>query len=124
MEHQLPMSMKVPTLAILLLLVFSEYYFTVSEGAIQCSDVVKYVTPCTSYLKSGSGSPSSACCSGVTKLNSAATSSADRKAACKCLVSAAQKIKPAASAAKALPGSCGISLPYTISLNMDCSKVN
>ncbi|KAM0933185.1 putative plant non-specific lipid-transfer protein/Par allergen [Dioscorea sansibarensis] len=116
-------NMRIQTVLIMLLLIiFLQNFIIDSEGAIQCSDVLKEISPCTSYLKSGSGSPSSACCSGISKLNSAASTSADKKAACKCLLSAAQKIKPDAAAAKGLPSSCGISLPYTISVNIDCSK--
>lgn len=116
-------NMRIQTVVtLLLMIIFLQNFIINSEGVIQCSDVLKDISSCTSYLKSGSGSPSAACCSGISKLNSAASTSADKKAACKCLLSAAQKIKPDAAAAKGLPSSCGISLPYTISTSIDCSK--
>ncbi|KAK3418993.1 hypothetical protein EUGRSUZ_H04731 [Eucalyptus grandis] len=95
----------------------------VSESAISCSDVVKDLRPCVSYLKSGSGNPPAACCAGVTSLANAATSSADKKAACACLKNAAQKMNPNAQLAQALPSKCGVTLPVAVSPNVDCSKI-
>ncbi|KAL5980800.1 hypothetical protein ACLOJK_028710, partial [Asimina triloba] len=92
-----------------------------SEAAVQCSDVVKALAPCTTYLKSG-GTPTGACCSGLKQLNSLASLPADRKTACGCLKDAAQKMNPNEAAAKSLPGSCGITLPVAVSKNVDCSK--
>ncbi|KAK1305971.1 hypothetical protein QJS10_CPA10g00269 [Acorus calamus] len=94
-----------------------------SEAAIQCSDVVKDLTPCGNYLMKG-GSPPSNCCAGITTLASAASTAADRKAACGCIQTLAKSIQPSASAAAALPGLCNINLPFTISAGMDCSKIN
>ena len=109
-------------LAILALFLLSLQLLQNSEAAIQCSDVIKDLTPCISYLRSGSGSPSTACCNGVSTLASAASTTADKRAACGCIKSAVPRIKPSTSAAQALPGSCGISLPFTVSTSLDCSK--
>lgn len=108
--------------AILALLLLSLQLIQNSQAAIQCSDVIKALTPCISYLRSGSGSPSSACCSGVSTLASSASTTADRRAACSCIESAVPKIKPNTVAAQGLPGSCGVSLPFTVSTSLDCSK--
>ncbi|KAF6155160.1 hypothetical protein GIB67_019686 [Kingdonia uniflora] len=104
-------------LALLLLL-----HLPSSEAAIACSDVVKNLTPCVKYLINGVGAPPANCCAGASKLASAATSTADKKAACECIKTAAQKINPNVAAAKALPRNCGISLPFTVSTSVDCSK--
>lgn len=104
--------------AIVMLLVF----MPTSEAAVQCSDVVKKLTPCLNYLQKGIGMPPATCCSGANNLKSAATSSADRKAICNCIKAAAQKIKANDAAAKGLAGNCGISLPVPVSRNVDCSK--
>ncbi|KAI3426730.1 Non-specific lipid-transfer protein [Psidium guajava] len=95
----------------------------VSESAVSCSDVLKDLKPCVSYLKSGSGMPPAACCAGVSALANVATSSADKKAACACIKNAAQKMNPNAQLAQALPGNCKITLPVAVSANVDCSKV-
>ncbi|GAV69099.1 Tryp_alpha_amyl domain-containing protein, partial [Cephalotus follicularis] len=94
----------------------------VSEGAISCSDVLKDLSPCVKYLQNGSGMPPAACCTGASTLASAATTSADKKTACGCIKAAAQQLNPNAQLAQALPGNCGITLPFTVSPNVDCSK--
>lgn len=93
-----------------------------SNAAISCSDVIKDLRPCVNYLVKGSGKPPAACCAGVSALASAASSSADKKAACECIKSASKNIKPNPQLAQALPANCGINLPVTISPNVDCSK--
>ncbi|KAG6760801.1 hypothetical protein POTOM_033982 [Populus tomentosa] len=95
-----------------------------SDAAISCSDVTKDLRPCVKYLTSGTGKPPSACCAGASALQSAASSSADRKAACECIKSASKSIKPNPQLAQALPANCGINLPYTISPSVDCSKIS
>ncbi|KAJ4711728.1 Non-specific lipid-transfer protein [Melia azedarach] len=95
-----------------------------SEAAISCSDVLKDLRPCVNYLKSGAGKPPAACCTGASALASAASSTADKKTACGCIKTAAQKINPNSQLAQALAGNCGISLPVPVSPNVDCSKVS
>jgi hypothetical protein len=93
-----------------------------SEAVIQCSDVVKYLRPCVSYLVKGTGKPPAGCCSGASSLASAATTTADKRAACDCIKTVAKNINLNAQAAQALPGNCGIALPFTVSPTVDCSK--
>ncbi|KAF4390866.1 hypothetical protein F8388_005679 [Cannabis sativa] len=94
-----------------------------SEAAISCSDVIKDLRPCVSYLMNGSGKPPAPCCSGVSTLASAASSSADKKAACECIKNAAKNIKLKTDLAQSLPKDCGISLPFAVSPNTDCTKI-
>ncbi|KAI3829503.1 hypothetical protein L1987_03628 [Smallanthus sonchifolius] len=94
-----------------------------AEAAITCGQVVSNLVPCLTYLRAG-GKPSTGCCNGVKSLNKAASTSADRKIACGCLKSsynASPGIKPTNAAN--LPSSCGVNIPYKISPNTDCSKV-
>lgn len=93
-----------------------------SEAAISCSDVIKDLKPCVSYLVSGSGQPPAACCSGAKALASAVSASEDKKTACNCIKSTAKSVKLNSQLAKALPGNCGISVPISISPDADCSK--
>ncbi|KAK6120769.1 hypothetical protein DH2020_045485 [Rehmannia glutinosa] len=92
-------------------------------AAITCSDVIKDLRPCVNYLKSGSGTPPSDCCTGASSLASAATSTADKQTACTCLKNAAKSINPKPELAKSLAGNCGISLPFEVSPTVDCSKM-
>ncbi|PKI69103.1 non-specific lipid-transfer protein 8-like [Punica granatum] len=94
----------------------------ISESAISCSDVLKDLRPCVNYLKSGTGKPPDACCKGAAALANAATTSADKKAACACIKSAAKQFNPNSQLAQDLPGNCGITLPVAVSPNVDCSK--
>ncbi|KAK6936519.1 Bifunctional inhibitor/plant lipid transfer protein/seed storage helical domain [Dillenia turbinata] len=96
---------------------------TSSDAALACSDVIKYVKPCVNYLVKGSGLPPADCCSGASNLATAVANSADKKTACDCLKSAAKKMNPQEALAKALPSNCGITLPFTISADIDCTKI-
>ncbi|KAJ6813640.1 non-specific lipid-transfer protein 8-like [Iris pallida] len=106
------------------MLLLSLHHLQDSEAAIQCSDVLKDLSPCSSYLSTGSGSPSTACCGGLSAVVSAASTTADRRAACSCIVSAMSQNSPNITAAAALPGLCGVTLPFPISANIDCSKIS
>uniref|UniRef100_A0A0D3HHF8 Non-specific lipid-transfer protein n=1 Tax=Oryza barthii TaxID=65489 RepID=A0A0D3HHF8_9ORYZ len=62
-------------------------------------------------------------CSGVRSLKAAASSTADRRTACNCLKNAARGIKGLnAGNAASIPSKCGVSVPYTISASIDCSR--
>ncbi|KAL7615541.1 hypothetical protein Lser_V15G03283 [Lactuca serriola] len=99
-------------------------FLSSSDAVITCSTVIQDLAPCVSYLRSGSGMPPPACCSGAKALATAASTTADKQAACKCLKSASQSITPNPGLAKSLPGNCGISLGFTISPSVDCTKIN
>ncbi|KAI4333231.1 hypothetical protein L6164_018065 [Bauhinia variegata] len=91
-------------------------------NAISCDDVLNYLKPCLPYLKGQAGKPGTVCCSGASSLKAAASTTEDKRAACDCIKTAAQSIQPNPQAAQSLPQNCGISFPYTISPNIDCSK--
>ncbi|XLT05272.1 hypothetical protein HN51_044021 [Arachis hypogaea] len=56
---------------------------TSSEATISsCSDVIKNLKPCVSYLVSGIAKPPRPCCSGIKALAATAATSADKKTAC------------------------------------------
>ncbi|KAJ1264686.1 hypothetical protein BS78_08G019400 [Paspalum vaginatum] len=96
-----------------------------SEAAISCGQVTSAIGPCLSYARGTGSAPSAACCSGVRSLNSAAKTTADRRAACGCLKSAAGSISGLKLGnAASIPSKCGVSIPYTISPSVDCSRVN
>ncbi|KAG6580430.1 hypothetical protein SDJN03_20432, partial [Cucurbita argyrosperma subsp. sororia] len=97
----------------------------VSEAAITCGAVVSSLAPCIPYLKNPSSGVPAACCNGIRSLNSQASTSVDRRAACTCLKSAANSISGINfNAASNLPSQCGVRIPYKISPSTDCNKVN
>ncbi|KAL7145544.1 hypothetical protein ABFS83_07G091400 [Erythranthe nasuta] len=89
------------------------------EAAIGCGTVVSYMKPCLPYV-TGSG-PLGGCCDGIKGLNSAAKTTPDRQSVCGCLKSLAGGVNLGKAAA--LPGQCGVNIPYKISPSTDCSKV-
>lgn len=93
-----------------------------TASAISCGNVASAVAPCMAYARSGQGSPSASCCSGVKSLNSQAATSADRQTACSCLKNLAKSVSFNSGAVAGLPGKCGVNVPFAISTSTDCSK--
>ncbi|KAI3925079.1 hypothetical protein MKW98_009729 [Papaver atlanticum] len=94
-----------------------------AEGAISCGTVVSKLSPCIGYLTGGS-LPAN-CCTGVKSLYQAAQTTSDLQTVCGCLKNAAKSMTNIKmSNAASLPGKCGVSIPYTFSAAIDCSKVN
>ncbi|KAF0916569.1 hypothetical protein E2562_007644 [Oryza meyeriana var. granulata] len=80
------------------------------------------IAPCISYA-TGRGSLTQGCCNGVSGLNNAASTTADRQAACRCLKSLAGTIKSLnIGTAAGIPGKCGVNVGFPISLSTDCNK--
>ncbi|KAL5550611.1 hypothetical protein UlMin_000787 [Ulmus minor] len=95
----------------------------IAEAAISCGQVASYVAPCIGYLRTG-GSVPSTCCNGVRSLNSAASATADRQAACRCLVSAASSVPGLnTQLISGLPSACGVNLPFKISASTNCNSI-
>ncbi|CAL5211155.1 unnamed protein product [Lathyrus oleraceus] len=96
-----------------------------AEAALSCGAVTGDLAPCLTYLQApNNASPPPPCCAGVKKLLGAATTTPDRQAACNCLKSAAGSIsKLNTNNAAALPGKCGVSIPYKISTSTNCNTV-
>ncbi|XP_059306996.1 non-specific lipid-transfer protein 2-like [Lycium ferocissimum] len=90
-------------------------------NALTCSDVNTYMVACEPFLtnKGLLGS----CCDGVKKLDAVATTTIDRETACNCLKADGTTTEGIDwEKAALLPVTCGVSLPYTISATIDCSK--
>ncbi|KAI4318948.1 hypothetical protein MLD38_032601 [Melastoma candidum] len=97
---------------------------TAADAAISCGMVVSKLTPCLAYASSGKGSVPGSCCSGVKDLNNAAKTTPDRQAACTCLKTLAGSIKSINfGVVSAIPGKCGVAIPYKISPSTDCKSV-
>ncbi|KAL3533682.1 hypothetical protein ACH5RR_007203 [Cinchona calisaya] len=96
-----------------------------AKAVISCGQVASYLGPCIPYVTKGGTIPPG-CCSGIASLNNAAQTPADRKAACSCLKSLAQSLGKAIQPglAAGLPSKCGVSVPYPISPNTDCSNTS
>ncbi|MBA0753610.1 hypothetical protein Gogos_022031, partial [Gossypium gossypioides] len=94
-----------------------------AQGAVTCGQVTTSLAPCITYLRGKSGPVPPGCCEGIKSLNSAAQTTPDRQAACKCIKSAAAGISGINYAiASGLPGKCGVNIPYKISPSTDCNR--
>ncbi|CAN6362069.1 unnamed protein product [Urochloa humidicola] len=94
-----------------------------AEAAVSCGQVNSAIGPCLAYARGSGSAPPAQCCSGVRSLNSAARTTADRRAACNCLKSAAGRIRGInVGKVSGIPSKCGVSIPYAISPSTDCSR--
>ncbi|KAK1426740.1 hypothetical protein QVD17_15419 [Tagetes erecta] len=112
---------KIAVVALMCYMVASAPY--AADAAVTCQTVISSLTPCASYLTRGGPVPPT-CCNGINSLYKAATTTTDRQTACKCMEQAARMVPGILlDAASSLPGKCGVNIPYKISPNTDCSKV-
>ncbi|TMW82266.1 hypothetical protein EJD97_006375 [Solanum chilense] len=98
-----------------------------TEAAISCNTVYSKLMPCLSYLMGGSNRAAApaGCCSGIQSLYTAASTTTDRQGVCSCLKSGAASLGNSIDTSKAatLLSKCGVTVPYKISPNIDCSQV-
>ncbi|KAL4291280.1 hypothetical protein GQ457_14G001920 [Hibiscus cannabinus] len=114
------MSLKLACVVVLCLVVGAP----LAQGTITCGQVTSSLAPCITYLKGSGGSVPAGCCNGIKSLNAAAKTTPDRQAACNCIKSASASISGINyGLASALPGKCGVNIPYNISPNTDCKSV-
>lgn len=92
--------------------------------ALTCTEVDTDLLPCLSYVTGTSKSVSQMCCNGLKNLVALGKTKADREAACECMNSLTAKASDEEVArAAAVPGICGVSVPFNVARNADCSKV-
>ncbi|PHT45741.1 hypothetical protein CQW23_14899 [Capsicum baccatum] len=95
----------------------------VSEATMTCDTVYDGLQPCLNYVLYGGSVPTD-CCNGIESLLASATTTADRQSACSCVKSLTSYASDEQlSRAASIPGQCGASVPFEISPNVDCSKV-
>ena len=95
-----------------------------ASAAVTCGQVGSSIAPCIPYVTGKATALSQGCCGGVRSLNGMARTSADRQAACRCLKSLAGSVKSINMGAVAgVPGKCGVSVPFPISMSTDCNTI-
>ncbi|KAK6121615.1 hypothetical protein DH2020_044642 [Rehmannia glutinosa] len=104
--------------------IFAIFQLVVQQGqAITCGEVDAALVPCISYLTGHGDGPSPACCGGVKAVKGMAQTTADKRACCGCVKTAANRyadLKDAA--AQSLPAKCGVQLDIPISRSVDCDN--
>ncbi|XP_073008296.1 non-specific lipid-transfer protein P5-like [Typha latifolia] len=96
-----------------------------ARAAMMCSQVYTDLLPCLAYMQNGGSAVPAECCGGIKQLLASAASKADRRSICGCIKNAAAGVSGGSiGRAAALPKKCGVSIPYKISPNTDCTKIN
>ncbi|CAN8260031.1 unnamed protein product [Cochlearia groenlandica] len=94
------------------------------EAAVSCNTVYGELYPCISYVTNGGNVPAN-CCNGIRMLNSQAPTTPDRQSVCRCIKSAIGGVSYSSNNvnnALALPGKCGVNLPYRFSPSTNCDR--
>nr|P81651.2 RecName: Full=Non-specific lipid-transfer protein 1; Short=LTP 1; AltName: Full=Major allergen Pru ar 3; AltName: Allergen=Pur ar 3 [Prunus armeniaca] len=90
---------------------------------ITCGQVSSSLAPCIGYVRGGGAVPP-ACCNGIRNVNNLARTTPDRRTACNCLKQLSGSISGVnPNNAAALPGKCGVNIPYKISASTNCATV-
>lgn len=95
---------------------------TTLHAQMTCGQMVNNLYPCIDYLMNGGAVPGT-CCGGVRTLFNSANSTPNRRAICKCLKSVLGQVSynnNNLKNAQALPGKCGVNIPYKISPSINC----
>ncbi|KAK2653004.1 hypothetical protein Ddye_012860 [Dipteronia dyeriana] len=94
------------------------------NAEVTCEQITMWLTPCIGYGVLGGVVPA-ACCEGLKTTIAAKKSKKDRQLGCNCVKDVAAKI-PGLNYDRVneIPGICGTTIPYKISPDLDCSKVN
>lgn len=109
--------------AVVAVLVAAALLASSASAAITCGQVGSSLAPCIPYATGRASALPASCCSGVKSLNSAARTSADRQAACRCLKSLANSVKSVNMGTVAtIPGKCGVSVGFPISMSTEIVK--
>ncbi|KAB1224632.1 Non-specific lipid-transfer protein 3 [Morella rubra] len=111
-------------LACLLLLCMVVTHVPSAKASLSCNQVVRYLTPCVSYVANGGTVPTE-CCTGIKTLYSLAQTTVDRQSVCRCLKQAVSGVPYSAynlGLASGLPKKCNVNIPYKISPSADCNK--
>ncbi|QCE03158.1 non-specific lipid-transfer protein 1 [Vigna unguiculata] len=95
-----------------------------SAEGMTCGQVQGNLAQCIGFLQNGGIVPP-ACCNGVKNILNSARTTADRRGICSCLKSAAGAVRGLnPSNAQALPGKCGVNIPWKISSSTNCNTIN
>ncbi|TKY65685.1 Non-specific lipid-transfer protein [Spatholobus suberectus] len=98
-------------------------HIPLAEAELTCSEVQRTVAPCLGYLRDPDGPVPEPCCNGVRSINNKANTTPDRQGVCRCLKATALSVRGVLNlpSLEALPGKCGVNLPYKISPTIDCN---
>ncbi|MED6146064.1 hypothetical protein PIB30_031080 [Stylosanthes scabra] len=95
-------------------------------AAMSCDEIKSDLTPCLSFVLFGGFMVPQACCDGARTVYGAAQTTPDRQALCSCIINAIRGAPYTSfnvANAAAIPPKCGLSVPYPITPDIDCSSI-
>ncbi|XP_050204008.1 non-specific lipid-transfer protein A [Mercurialis annua] len=109
-----------------MLIVFAIVQLMVTQGeGLDCGQVNSSLATCIPFLTGSEASPSASCCGGIKNLKKLAPTTADRRAACECIKTAASHYPTIKDdAASSLPKKCGVDINIPISKSTNCQAIN
>ncbi|KAE8665625.1 Non-specific lipid-transfer protein A [Hibiscus syriacus] len=116
--------MKGATISVFVMLVMFQFMVKQGDATVSCDQVRSSLAKCVPFLTGAQAVPAAGCCSGVLKLRTIATITADKQAACNCVKDAAASMPSIKEdAAASLPAKCNVQFIFPISRNTDCKNI-
>lgn len=110
---------KVTFMVVLVLMV---NFGPLAEAVIPCGKLQFIVAPCIGYLRGPGGAVPAPCCNGVRSIMNQSKTTPDRQGVCRCLKSTVLGLPGLnIQSLAALPGKCGVNLPYKVSPTINCN---
>ncbi|KAL9253626.1 Non-specific lipid-transfer protein 1-like protein [Drosera capensis] len=101
--------------------------FTTSRPAVEasdgCIDVIYQLIPCMDYMTTGQNVTSD-CCNALSTFNSTITNTTTLEASCACVIEIVGSDGINSTATAALPSECGLTWPYPINNQTDCTSLS
>ncbi|KAJ3685369.1 hypothetical protein LUZ61_014533 [Rhynchospora tenuis] len=113
------------TLFILSLLLTSFLFSHTSNATVTCGDVATKAVSCVPFVTGKQPKPTPVCCRNLKMLAASAKNVNDKRAICRCLkegVNAFPGVKD--NYLSQVPRLCGIRIPFPVSLNTNCDRIN
>ncbi|XP_021294985.1 non-specific lipid-transfer protein 1-like [Herrania umbratica] len=94
-----------------------------SVHGMTCQQALTELSPCGPFLRDMAPSPAAPCCTAVSDVNAAASTTQARRDLCECFEknASAYGVKP--EKAKLLPGLCGVTVPVPIDPTVNCKTI-
>ncbi|KAK6265054.1 Bifunctional inhibitor/plant lipid transfer protein/seed storage helical domain - like 10 [Theobroma cacao] len=92
-----------------------------SVHGMTCQQALTELIPCRPFLIAVAPSPTAPCCTGVSDVKAAASTTEARRDLCECFEKNAPAYGVKPEKAKLLPGLCGVTVPVPIDPSVNCA---
>ncbi|KAL4360946.1 hypothetical protein GQ457_04G032780 [Hibiscus cannabinus] len=116
--------MKGVVVSVFVMLAMFQFMLKQGDAVVSCDRVRSSLVNCVPFLTGTQALPTSACCIGVSTLQTIAATPADKQAACNCVKDTAASMPSIREdAAASLPTKCNVQINFPISRNTDCKNI-